>query len=164
MKHSDCEIWIGIQSKRIGRFHRNAYIQVLKDFFDLGVLERGIAENPAAHLKYRKRERPIRLAPTWEEFLAIVKDIRTQRFNADAEDSADFIGCSGLGVAEAGGISKVEVDRNHDQIRVYRHKTDQGFVIPIFPQLRPLLEKLYDRGSGVYEDELLGISSATQWR
>ena len=29
------------------------------------------------------------------------------------------------------------------KIRVYRKKTDTGFVIPIYPQLRPLIERLH---------------------
>ena len=29
-----------------------------------------------------------------------------------------------------------------ERIVIYRHKTDSGFAIPIYPQLRPLVEKL----------------------
>jgi len=43
------------------------------------------------HLKYLKRGRPIRLTPSWQEFRAIIADIRNHPFNADAEDSADVV-------------------------------------------------------------------------
>ena len=72
-------------------------------------------------------------------------DIRSQRFNADAEESGDFVeflGLAGLGQAEAASIKRSDVDLDAGRIIVYRHKTDQGFVISIYPQLRPLLEKL----------------------
>jgi hypothetical protein len=49
-----------------------------------------------AHLKFRKREKPIRLTPTFEQFKAIIADVRAQRFNADAQDSADFLEFLGL--------------------------------------------------------------------
>ena len=72
-------------------------------------------------------------------------DIRSQRFNADAQESGDFVeflGLAGLGQAEAASIKRSDVDLDAERIIVYRHKTDQGFVISIYPQLRPLLEKL----------------------
>ena len=89
--------------------------------------------------------KPIRTTPTFEQFKQIVADIRAQRFNADAEQSADFVeflGLAGLGQAEAASIKRSDVDLDAGRIIVYRHKTDVGFVIPIYPQLRPLVEKL----------------------
>jgi hypothetical protein len=62
-----------------------------------------MSESPAGHLKYIKRQKPIRLTPTWEQFKAIVADVRSQQFNADAQDSGDFLeamGLLGLGQAE----------------------------------------------------------------
>jgi integrase len=101
-------------------------------------------ENPAGALKYRKRQRPIRLAPTFEQFKAIIADVRAQRFNADALDSADFLeflGLAGLGQAEAAALKREHVDLDAGRIVVFRQKTSQGFAIPIYPQLRPLIEK-----------------------
>src|SRR5262249_31719561 len=89
--------------------------------------------------------KPIRTTPTFEQFKAIVGDIRAQRFSADAGESGDFvefIGLAGLGQAEAGSIKRSDVDLNAARIIVYRHKTDVGFAIPVFPQLRLLMEKL----------------------
>ncbi len=76
-------------AKRIGRSHYHAYVQLLRDVVELAVRDRMIADNLAAHLKYLKREHPIRPTPTWEEFQAIVADIRGQPFNADATGSGD---------------------------------------------------------------------------
>jgi integrase len=41
------------------------------------------------------------------------------------------------------------VDFRRQQIRAFRHKTLAGFPVPIFPQLRPLLEKRYAMARGV---------------
>ena len=72
-------------------------------------------------------------------------DVRAQRFNRDAEQSGDFIkflGLAGLGQAEVASITRANVDLDAGRIIVYRHKTGTGFSIPIFPQVRPLVEKL----------------------
>ena len=45
----------------------------------------------------RSATKPIRTTPTFEQFNRIVADIRAQRFNADAEQSGDFVEFLGLG-------------------------------------------------------------------
>ncbi len=145
VKPSHCDLWIAREAKRVGRSHLNAYIQVLKDVLDFAVRDRIISDNPAAHLKYLKREKPIRQTPSWEEFHAIVADIRNQQFNADAKHSGDFvefIGLAGLGQAEASTLEVSDINFQRDQMTTFRHKTRQGFTVPIYPQIRPLLERL----------------------
>lgn len=145
IKPSDCDTWLARQAKRVGRSHYNAYVQLLKDIMEFAVRDRVLAENPAAHLKYLKRETPIRHTPTGAEFRAIVDHIRNQRFSDTAEPSADFvefIGLAGLGQAEASSLTWADVDFERGTITTFRHKTRQGFTIPIYPQVRPLLERL----------------------
>src|SRR5439155_5194958 len=75
----------------------------------------------------------------------IVADIRAQRFNADAEESADFVeavGLLGLGQAELSALRRADVDLQAGRVIVLRRKTSVGFAIPIFPQARELIEKL----------------------
>jgi integrase len=113
--------------------------------FNSAVRDRVITASPAAHLRSAKREKPIRLTPTFEQFNAIIADVRAQVFNADAQDSAnflEFLGLAGLGQAEASSLTPADVDFDAGQIITYRHKTSTGFAIPIFPQVRPLLERL----------------------
>jgi integrase len=74
-----------------------------------------------------------------------VADIRAQTFNRKAEQSGDFVeflGLAGLGQAEASALTRAHVDFAAGQIIVYRKKTDTGFAVPIFPQLRSLFEKV----------------------
>src|SRR5262249_44919636 len=92
-----------------------------------------------------KREKPIRLTPTYEQFKAIIADVRGQPFNADAHDSADFLeflGLAGLGQAETSSLRRSDIDFDARRFITFRHKTSTGFAVPIFPQLRPLLERL----------------------
>src|SRR5215510_229892 len=121
---------------RYGQLSASAYnsaLALVRSALDVAVRDRIIVENPVAHLKYRKRVKPIRLTPTFEQFQEIVADIRSQPFNADAQDSGDFLeamGLLGLGQAELAAIKRGDVDLASGQIIVYRHKTDQGFAIP----------------------------------
>lgn len=128
-----------------GAASQNAFVTVLRELFDFAVRDNCIAKNPCAHLKFQKREKPIRLTPSFEQFKAIVADVRAQPFNADAEDSADFLeflGLAGLGQAEAASLKRQDIDFDAGQFITFRHKTSRGFAVPIFPQLRPFLEKL----------------------
>ncbi len=123
----------------------NAYLAALRAMFGLAVSDHLIAHSPVAELKERRREKPIRQTPTFEQFKSIITDVRNQPFNADAKDSADFLeflGLAGLGQAEASSLRRADVDFDRDQIVTFRHKTRTGFAIPIYPQVRPLLEGL----------------------
>src|SRR5262249_28655263 len=128
-----------------GSASRNLFISCIKGMFELAVRDRIIAASPAAHLRYAKREKPIRLTPSYKQFKAIIADVRAQRFNADAQDSADFLeflGLAGVGQAEAGSVKRSDIDFAAGHIITFRHKTSTGFAIPIFPQVRPPLERL----------------------
>jgi integrase len=139
----------------------NAYLGVLRAMFQLAVADGLIAESPIRDLRERRRAKPIRATPTWEQFQSIVADVRAQQFNADAQDSADFLeflGLAGLGQAEARSLRRCDVDLEADRIITFRHKTTTGFAIPIFPQLRPLVERLC--GAKTNADRIFKIADA----
>jgi len=147
IKPSQVTAWLSKHYGERSASYYNSALTVIRDALDMAVKDKIIIESPVSGLKYRKRNKPIRLTPTFEQFNQIVNDIRAQRFNADAQESGDFIeflGLAGLGQAEAASIKRSDVDLDTGHIIIYRHKTDTGFVIPIYPQLRPLVEKLCD--------------------
>ena len=155
IKPSDVSAWLSRHCGKKGASYYNSVLAVIRAALELAVRDRIIADSPAAHLRYRKREAPIRLTPTFEEFKSIVVDIRTQHLNREAEQSADFVeflGLAGLGQAEARSLTRADVDLESGRIITYRHKTRQGFAVPIYPQLRPLIEKLCE---GKAHDERL---------
>jgi integrase len=165
IKPSDCDKWLArcAQKSRNGfsPSSRNAHVQILREVFALALRDRIISRSPAAHLKYIKREKPIRLTPTWEQFKAIVADVRSQQFNADAQDSGDFLeamGLLGLGQAELAPLTRADVDLEAGRVITFRHKTSTGFAVPLFPQAQPLLERLCEgKASG---DRIFNIADA----
>ena len=143
IKPSDCDLWLS--RYKFGSASRNLHISCLKEMFALAVRDRIIPASPAQHLVSAKRETPIRMTPTFEQFKAIIADVRAQVFNADAQDSADFLeflGLAGLGQAEAASLTRGDVDFDAKRIITFRHKTTTGFAIPLFPQVRSLLGRL----------------------
>jgi integrase len=128
-----------------GASSQNAFVTVLRELFEFAVRDNCIAKSPSAHLKFQRREKPIRRTPTYEQFKAIIADVRAQPFNADAQESADFLeflGLAGLGQAEAGSLRREDINFDAGRFITFRHKTSKGFAVPIFPQLWPLLERL----------------------
>lgn len=145
VKPSQVKAWLTTHYGEWSSAYYNLALSVITSALDMAVADRIIIESPAKGLKYRKRKSPIRPTPTFAEFQAIVTDIRGQRFNADAEQSGDFvefIGLAGLGQAEVAAIKRSDVDLASSRMIVFRHKTSQGFAVPIYPQVRPLIEKL----------------------
>jgi integrase len=147
VKPSQVRAWLSKHYGHHSAAYYNSALTVVRAALDMAVVDKIIPESPADGLTYRKRKKPIRPTPTFEQFKQIVADIRAQRFNREAEQSGDFVefmGLAGLGQAEVAAIKRSDVDLDAGYFVAYRHKTDTGFTVPIFPQLRPLMEKLCD--------------------
>jgi len=148
IKPSDVDVWLSCYS--FGPTSRNSHVESVKQIFDAAVRDNVIPRSPAAHLRSTKRETPIRKTPSFEEFKAIVSEIRTQSFNAEAAESADFVeflGLAGLGKAEAAALTQGDIDWQRETITTFRQKTKSGFAIPLYPQVKPLLLKRRRSGS-----------------
>ena len=155
VKPSQVTAWLAKHYGDKSASYYNAALTVVRDALDLAVQDKIILESPAKGLTYHTRPQPIRRTPTFEQFRQIVTDIRAQKFNREAEQSGDFVeflGLAGLGQAEAASITRADVDLDAGRVILYRHKTDTGFAIPIYPQLRPVVEKLC---KGKKQDERL---------
>lgn len=119
-------------------------LETLRAMFSVAVLDGMIPRSPTEGIKQRKRETPIRPTPTVEQFNLIVDHIRNQPYSDTAEESADFLeflGLAGLGQAEGAALIFQSLQLERNQLITFRQKTRSGFAIPIYPQLRPLLEK-----------------------
>jgi integrase len=161
IKQTDINLWLA--GYDFGPVSRNLHLACIKDILAMAVADRLIADSPAAGIKKVKVAKPIRKTPTFEEFQAIVESIRSQEFNGhDADESADFvefIGLAGLGQAEAYALTWNDIDWKREQIITFRHKTKAGFAIPLYPQLRPLLERRYANRSP-RDDRVFNIKDA----
>lgn len=58
----------------------------------------------------------------------------------------EFLGLAGLGQAEATSLRWSDIDWERETIRTFRHKTQAGFVVPLYPQLKSLLERRKIKG------------------
>jgi integrase len=129
----------------------------------MGVQDRLISNSPATALKQLRREKPIRRTPSVVEFQQIVENVRAQVYNADSQDGADFIeflGLAALGQAEASSLTWGDVDWERQEITTFRHKTSTGFIVPIYPQLRPLLSRLRGDDAPPPQRRVLKINDA----
>ena len=145
LKKSQILAWLNEHYGEWSESYWNSALALIRDAFTLAVDDRVLAENPIANVKYQKREKPIRPTPTFEQFKAIIADVRSQPFNADAQDSGDFLeamGLLGLGQAELSALRRADVDLHAGTITTFRQKTGQGFAVPLFPQARPVIERL----------------------
>jgi len=147
IRPSHLEEWLALHERRLKNTSYNRYAGVLKQLFELAVNDRIVVESPFLRVttKWKKPQTPIRRVPTVEQFEAIVASIRSQRCGRFAEDAADFVaflGLAGLGQAEAGSLTWGDIEFDQNRLNIRRHKTNKRFVVPIYPHLRPLLEKL----------------------
>ena len=134
-----------LASYGFGSASYNLFLEFIRATFALAVADRILPHSPVDGIKTVKRELPIRRTPSFEDFRAIVASIRGQQFADTATDSGDFvefIGLAGLGQAEAGALTWADVDWQNEQITTFRQKTRRGFAVPIYPQVRPLLESI----------------------
>jgi integrase len=160
IRASHCDRWLARYS--FGASARNEHVWLLKDLFTFAMRDRLLVTSPAEHLESTKRKDPLRLTPTPEQFAAIIRSVRDQQFNGHgASDSADFLefmGLAGVGQAEASALTGGDMHFEANQISVLRRKTSKRFTIPIYPQLRPLLEKLC--AGKVHNEKLFKLSDA----
>jgi len=144
LKKSQIMAWLA--SFEFGKGSRNKYLRLVRAMFKLAVDDGILARSPLEGVKEEKMDKPIRQTPSLEEFQAIVDSIRSQPLAATREESADFVeflGLAGLGLAEAKTLTWGDVNFDRSQIITFRQKSRRGFPVPIYPWLRPLLEKRF---------------------
>ncbi|PTX93829.1 hypothetical protein DB345_19830 [Spartobacteria bacterium LR76] len=148
IRRSHVETWIASYKGKAASTV-NDYIATARAIFEQAVNDGELALSPILGVKYWKREKPIRLTPTYEQFRAIVADLRhPSRHNTHGQDeTADYIelaGEAGLGQAELAGLRRCDIDLAGGTMTCFRLKTGTGFSVPIYPNARPLIERRLD--------------------
>jgi hypothetical protein len=90
IKPSDLSGWVARYG--FGYSSYNHYVQVIHALFKIAVVDKVLVESPAKDLKGKKVVEPVRVTPSFEEFKIIIADVRRQKWNAEAQESADYLG------------------------------------------------------------------------
>jgi integrase len=152
----------------------NYHAFVLGQICKIAARDKVTAENiyEAANIKWKRVPRRMPTLPTMEQFEAIVTAIRTNRFNAKenrphkdamaAGDFVEFLGRAGLGQAEAWNLRGRDIDFEKGEMQILRIKTNTCFAVPIYPKLRPLLERMATDAGGSFppDERVFKISDA----
>jgi integrase len=146
IRQSDLEAWLA--GCKLGAPSHILFVQLLKELFTMAVNDKSLVESPAEKIRSKKAAKPVRITPSFEEFLSIVANVRAQKLNADCEESADFLaflGLVGVGQAEASSIEKQHVNLRNKKLTFLRRKTDKAYDVKIFPQAEELVTKLVSK-------------------
>ncbi len=143
--------WLAAQEPDLMNSSYNRYALFIKQLFEVAMRDKMIAEAPTLQKSWKdpKKTARKRIVPTDEQFRAIVASIRAETQNIHAAESAnfiEFIGLAGLGQAEIGALTWGDIDWNKaplGELSCRRKKTGARFYPPIYPELKPLLEKMY---------------------
>jgi len=158
--------WLAKHEPNLKNSSYNAYTGFLKKLFELAVGDRMIpkSDNPYESIrkpwKSPRKTAKKRLVPTDEQFDAIVASIRNEAQNIHRVESANFIefmGLAGLGQAEASSLTWGDMDwtgaihPNYPNgcLAVRRKKTGVPFEVPMYPKLKPFLQRLFE---GAHKD------------
>lgn len=145
IKESDMELFLAKFNDQSAD-RRNKVLTVCRDLFLYAIKDKAIAVSPVEGVKYKTSKavatKPI---PSWTEFESIVKSVREVVHSDTGNESADlieFMGLAGLGQAECAAMTWGDINFNTESISVIRKKTGERFSVPIYPQLRPQLERM----------------------
>jgi integrase len=159
IKPSEVQTWVARYN--FGYASHNLCVECVRAIFRMAVADKVLIASPASELKRKKVTKPVRTTPSFEDFKAIIADVRKQQFNAEAEKSADFLefmGLLGVGQAEIAGLKRQHVNLKTKQITFFRVKTRTPYVVPIFPQAEVLVQKLVSDPEMAQTDHLFRVN------
>jgi integrase len=124
-----------------------------------------ILENRALTIARRKTPKRKIVIPSKEQFTTLVNTIRS--FGCRAWDGADLIeilAYSGMRLSEATGMVWADIDFERSQFAVTGGakgtKNHEARVVPLFPALRALFERIKQKKKVEQTEKVLGIGSA----
>ncbi len=135
----------------------NQYRAFVRAIFSFAVANNVIGKSPFDPKVVRKEKRQpvLRRIPSDDEFQKIIAEIRQPSWKAtkgkhggqrplfrhESADFAEYLGLASIGQAEAVNLHWEDINFATGTIHYQRQKTQRPFETPIFPWLRPLLEK-----------------------
>lgn len=132
---------------------------------DFAVKEGLMLENPALTIARRKLPKGKITIPSKEDFMLLVKTMRSCSQAGDGADLVELLAYSGMRLSEATALTWGDIDFDRGQFAVtggaQGTKNHETRVVPLFPALRSLLERLKTERKEITLDEPVSeISSA----
>jgi len=141
----------------------NEHLAVLQGFYAL--LERdGVvtAPTPISHIKWRRREKKIKLIPNDEQAALLIADMRAKKDNRSFKESADFTEfmlIAGVGNGETAALKWKHVDFLNNEMHLFRPKTRMYYPRRLNTRVREFLLKRYDASDKNGETNVFSIKN-----
>lgn len=118
--------------------------KALRPLLALAVELQLLGESPMEKIKSLKKERAIRLQPTWDQALAIIHEIDTSA--PKSGELLRFILFFGVGQAEVKEVFGEHFDLEKDEVHFFRGKTRKEFTVPIYAHAKSFVLALMNAG------------------
>jgi len=126
----------------------NQNVETLKAAFEFAIDQKYIVENPIKKKMFRKKVVRIKPdIPTIEQFEAIRKQIKNNKFSDTAKQAWELLslcGMFGCYEAEARALDWSDINWTSKKIRLVRQKTGYEYKVPIFDHAETFLNDLWE--------------------
>ncbi len=160
-----CHDWEIKRGEKLSASAFNTERLTLKAILNQAISEGLLMDNPALAIKRRKLPRHKLVIPSHEQFKILVDQIRAADCRAtDAANLMEILAYSGMRVSEAVSMRWSDVDFKRGAFMVTGGengtKNHEARVVPLFPSLKILLEKLKEELDPVVEERIIPIDTA----
>jgi integrase len=161
-----CEAWINARGQKISPASYNHERRVLLSVLEFAMRDGLILDNPAkVAVPIRKVSKAKIIIPTRDQFTQLVATIRSADVRAKpAGDLVELLGCSGMRLGEAVNVvwGDIDWDRNNFTVTGGERgtKNHDVRVVPLFPAMRELLERLRGTTTPVGNAPVIPIETA----
>jgi integrase len=162
---ADCDNWAATREPAVSASTFNKERETLQQILRYASREGLLLDNPADHIERRKLPKSQMVIPTKEQFRTLVEAMRA--LDCRATESADLIellAYSGMRLAEATAMQWQDIDWERGTFTVTGGekgtKNHEARMVPIFPALRTLLDRMKSRKEPAPDVRLISIESA----
>ena len=161
-----CEAWLTGRGKQISPATYKHERRLLLAVLDYAMRDGLILDNPArGSVPIRKIPKSEIIIPTREQFSSLVAAIRRADVRAKpAADLVELLGYSGMRLGEAVNFTWANIDWSRNTFTVTGGerltKNQEVRVVPLFPAMRELLERIHGEGISALTDRVIPIENA----
>ncbi len=162
---ADCDDWAMKREPQISASTFNKEREALQQILKFGCRDGALLDNPAAHIERRKQPKTSIAIPTRQQFGIVIKGIRDLGVRANGSvELVELLAFSGMRLAEATSMRWSDVQWERGTFTVTGGekgtKNHEARVVPLFPNLRTLLERLKAEHAPKPDDHIIPIDNA----